>query len=347
MSAYISIKIATKLFILLYLVSNCVSLPVFADEEDARDKHKDLQQVPAQKAAGAVSGIQDRLSHSFYIGALEGYDNNVYLDPRRKGDTFDQVMADAVFRYRLNDKLDIKARYDFTSITYHRFTDVSMLDNQISASFEYYPQARIRAEAGYLIDFVDYFKGKDSDFMMDGPFGGIRYYIDRKTYVGGMYHYSTYDYRARKTRDSSNQVRDITRKDKRNTIMAEFATYAGKLFVKVKNTYFWNNSNDQYLDFYDYNSERISLYTAYPLTEKFTVFLNGGYQRKDFKSRTTTKGDNKKVNDNIMMLGGGLYYQLLPSCSISLNYSYRQNYSNDPIQRYSGSIGTLGINLTF
>jgi hypothetical protein len=336
-----------KLLILSCLLLNCIGLPVSADEEDTRDKHKVMQQPVAGKTTMASSGIKDKLSYNFYIGALEGYDNNVYLDSRRKGDTFDQAMADVVIRYRLNDRLDIKARYDFTSITYHRFTDVNMMDNQISASFEYYPQNRLKVEAGYLVDFVDYFKGKDSDFMMDGPFGGVKYYIDRNTYIGGMYQYSVYDYSTRKTRDGSNQITDITRKDKRNTIIAEFATYLGKLFVKVKNTYFFNDSNDRYLDYYDYNSERINLYAAYPVTERFTVLFNGGYQRKDFKSRTTTKDENKKEHDNIMMLGGGLYYKLLPSCSISLNYSYRQNYSNDPIQEYSGSIGTIGLNLSF
>ncbi|TRZ50719.1 MAG: hypothetical protein D4S01_06135 [Dehalococcoidia bacterium] len=322
-------------------------MPVFADEEDARDKHKDIQQPSAKKASGTVAGVKDKLSYNVYLGILEGYDNNVYLNPARKGDTFDQAMADVVFRYRLNDKLDIKAHYDFTSITYHKFTDVSMLDNQISASFEYYPQNRLKLEAGYLVDFVDYLKGKDSDLMMDGPFAGARYYIDKKTYVGGRYQYNIYDYKSRKTRNSSDQETNITRKDKRNTVIAEFATYAGKLFVKVKNTYFWNNSNDQYLDFYDYNSERINLYTAYPVTEKFTVLLNGGYQRKDFKSRTTVKDPSKKEHDNIMMLGGGLSYKPLPSCSIDLDYSYRQNYSNDPIQDYSGAIGTIGVNIFF
>jgi hypothetical protein len=328
----------------LILCSAC--LPANADEEDTREKHKDIQQ-PIAKQTAAVSGIKDRLSYNFYLGALEGYDNNVYLDSGRKSDSFDQAMADAVFRYRVNDRLNIKALYNFTSITYHKFTDVSMLDNQISASLEYYPENRLKLEAGYLVDFIDYFKDKDSDFIMDGPFAGARYYIDKKTYIAAMYNYSVYDYSRRKTRDSYNQITDITRKDKRNTIIAEFATYIGRLFVKVKNTYFFNNSNDQYLDFYDYNSERINLYAAYPVTEKLVFLLNSGYQRKDFKSRTTTEDSSKKEHDNLMILGAGLSYKVLPACSVSLNYSYRQNYSNDPIQEYSGSIGTFGINLAF
>jgi hypothetical protein len=319
-----------------------------ADEEDTREKHKDASQ-PAVKAVrqGGKSDAQSRLSYNFYAGALEGYDNNVYLDSRRKGGLFDQFNADAVLRYAVNKALNIKAKYDFTGILYHEFTDVSMMDNQLSASFEYYHRNNVKVETGYGIDFVDYFKGKDSDLASDGPFAGIRYYIGRMAYMGGMYQYTVYDYRSRKIRDSSDTEIDLTRKDRRHTIIAEFATYLKKVFIKVKNTYFINNSNDEYLDYYDYSSERINLYAAYPVSEKLTVLINGGYQRKDFKSRVTKKDPSKKERDNIMMLGTGLFYQLSPSCSFNLDYSYRQNYSNDPIQEYSGSIITAGINISF
>jgi hypothetical protein len=339
----IVIKFFTACVFMLFLIAGTA----FADDEDTRDKHKITKGTLGEKQAESVSSFTDKLSYNAYMGALEGYDNNVYLDPSRKGDIFDQVMADIVLRYRVNNKLDIKTRYDFTSITYHRFTDVSMLDNQVSAGLEYYPFNRLKAEAGYIIDFIDYFKSKDSDYMMDGPYAGIRYYINRKAFIGTMYQYSEYDYSSRKTRDNSAVETDITRKDKRNSLTAEIGSYLGKLFVKIKNTYFWNDSNDQYLDFYDYNSERINLYAAYPVTDKVSAILSGGYQRKDFKNRTTIKDPGKKENDNIMMLGAGFSYSIMPSCSVSFNYSYRQNYSNDPVQEYSGSIGTIGLNLSF
>jgi len=333
---------AICVFILSLAVCN-----VSADEEDARDKHKGLKGNVYKKPGESVSGFTDKISYNAYISSLEGYDNNVYLDPSRKGDIFDHVMADIVLRYRVNNKLDIKTRYDFTSITYHRFTDVSMLDNQVSAGLEYYAFNRLKAEAGYIVDFIDYFKSKDSDYMMDGPYAGIRYYINRKAFIGAMYQYSEYDYSSRKTRDNLAVETDIKRKDKRNSLTAEIGSYLGKLFVKIKNTYFWNDSNDQYLDFYDYNSERINLYAVYPVTDKMSAILSGGYQRKDFKNRTTIKDPGKKENDNIMMLGAGFSYSIMPSCSVSFNYSYRQNYSNDPVQEYSGSMGTIGLNLSF
>lgn len=317
---------------------------LFADEQEIVEKYKDYKVAEIESSSKNIYDLEERFTHHIYAGVSEGYDNNVFLDPSRKGDMFDQAMADIILRYRLTDKIDLKAHYDFTSITYHEFTTLSMIDNDVSASFEYYPHKRVRIEMGYDVDFIDYFKNKDGDFTTNGPFAGIKYYIDENTYVGARYQYYFCDYKHRDIRNSSNNKIDVTREDHRNNIVGEVVTHLGKLFLKVKNTYYFNESNDEYMDYYDYQSERVNLYTAYPLTKKLSVLFNGGYQYKDFKSRTITIDPNKKEHDHLMTLGGGINYKILPAFYISANYTYRQNYSNDPLQEYSGSVSTVGIN---
>ena len=162
-----------------------------------------------------------------------------------------------------------------------------------------------------------------------------------------MYQYYFCDYKHRDIRDGANNKIDVTREDNRNNVSGVVVTHLGKLFLKIKNTYNFNESNDGYMDYYDYQSDRVSLYTAYPLTEKLSILLNGGYQYKKFKSRTITIDSNKKEHDNLMILGGGLNYKMFSSFYISANYTYRQNYSNDPMQEYSGSVSTVGINYFF
>ncbi len=338
-----------KMFIIIPLVfaMAIIPLPVFADEQKATEESKDYETVDIETSSNDAYSLKKRFSHHVYAGVLEGYDNNVFLDPSRKGDTFDQAMADITLRYRLTDKVDIKARYDFTSITYHEFTTLSMMDNDISASFEYYPHKQLRIEAGYDVDFIDYFKNKDADFTADGPFAGVRYYVNKNAYVGAKYQYYFYDYKHRDIRDGTNNKIDITREDHRNNISAEAAVYMGKLFLKLKNTYYFNESNDGYMDYYDYQSERVSLYTAYAVTKKLSLLLNGGYQYKDFKSRKTIDDPEKKEHDHLMRLGAGVNYEIIPSFYISANYTYRQNYSNNPIQEYSGSVTTAGISYFF
>ncbi len=334
------------LFIAFFLLA-LMQLPLFADEEEIADKYNDYKVAEVESLTDNIYNLEENFTYHFYAGAHEGYDNNVFLDPSRKGDVFDQAMADIIARYRLTDQLDVKAHYDFTSITYHEFTVLSLIENDISASLEYYPHKRVRIEMGYDVDFVDYFKNKSGDFTTNGPFAGIKYYIDKNTYVSATYQYYFYNYKHRDIRNSSNNKINTTREDHRNNVTGEVVTHLGKFFVKLKNTYYFNDSNDEYMDYYDYQSNRINLYTAYPVTEKLSVLLSGGYQYKDFKSRTITTDSGKKEHDNLMTLGGGINYKLLSAFYVSANYTYRQNYSNDPLQDYSGSVSTVGINYFF
>ena len=334
------------ILIIAIVISMVLSNNLFADQDSVRDKQKSQKESGARTKATSGS-VKDKMSYNVYIGASEGYDNNVYLDSSRKGDMFDQAMADIVFRYRLNSKLDIKARYDFTSITYHRFTKLTMLDNEVAASFEYYPWKNVKVEAGYNGEFVNYPNNKDGDFSTNGPFGGIRYYLNPKTYIGAWYHYHFYNYNDRKVRGPADNKLEQTREDHRNSIVGEIATFIGKLFVKIKNTYYFNESNDQFLDYYDYDSEKIMGYFTYPVTDKLSLQANGGYQYKNFKSRVITTSNSEKEKDNLMILGGGAYYEIFSNFYINASYTYQQNYSNDPIQDYSGSVGTVGINYLF
>jgi len=335
-----------KLFIVFFLFF-LICQPLFADEQEIADKYKDYKVAEVEASSKNIYNLEENFKYHFYAGASEGYDNNVFLDPSRKGDVFDQAMADIIARYRLTDQIDLKAHYDFTSITYHEFTKLSLIENDVSASLEYYPHKRVKIEMGYDIDFIDYFKNKSGDFTTNGPFAGIKYYIDKNTYVGAMYQCYFYDYKHRDIRNSSNNKIDTTREDNRNNVAGEVVTHLGKVFVKLKNTYYFNDSNDEYMDYYDYQSNRVNLYTAYPLTEKLSVLLSGGYQYKDFKSRTITTDSGKKEHDNLMTLGTGINYKLFSAFYISANYTYRQNYSNDPLQDYSGSVSTVGINYFF
>jgi len=338
------IKIALYTILLFLAIGSGIS--GFADEEETRQKQKDqvhlLEETVAEEAA-----IGDRFKTYFSISATEGYDNNVFLDSSRKGDAFDQIMGDLIARYRLNKQVDIKARYDFTSITYHEATDLSMIDNDGVLSLEYYPMNNVRIEAGYEADLLTYLKNKDGDLIKEGPFCAIRHYFNPKTYIGAKYQYSSYDYEHRNIRGGAGNRLPLTRKDHRHNAIAEIITHIKKLFLKIKATYYFNESNDEYMDYYDYWSGKINLYTAYPVTQKMSILFNGGYQYKDYESRTITTSVDKKESDDLMILGGGLFYKITPSFYINTNYTYRQNYSNDPFQEYSGSVGTVGFNYLF
>jgi len=317
----------------------------FADQEETRQKHDDREQ-PAAETKSQSSAAGDRFKTRLTVGGAEGYDNNAFLDSSRKGDIFDQTLADFVVKYKAIDNLNIKIAYGFSSITYHEKTTLSMLDNDVAASLEYYIGKNIKAEAGYDIEFIHYINNDEADFHTDGPFASMRFYFSPESYMGGKYQYKVYDYDEQKIRLGGNREVSTTREDCRHIIIGEAATSVENLSLKVKNTFNVNDSNNEYMDFYDYWSNKVMGYITYKIDEKAFILLNGGYQRKEYESRQITISDSKQ-EDDLMILGGGVYYELMPKLYFNASYTYRQNYSNDPFQEYSGSVSTAGINYFF
>lgn len=326
----------------------CGEFSASAEEETTEktlEKRSDYKQY---RVKGQVQTPQpkDRFKVKFYLGAAEGYDNNVFLDSSRKGDLYDEAVAACELSYELSERLILKAESDSSSMTYHRFSDYSLMDNDIALSLAYYPCQKMKVETGYDIDFVNYLRNENGTYYAQGPFASFRYSITPSTYLGTGYLYRLYDYDKRKIYDGTYRRLELTREDHRHEIMAEFAAIIGKVYFKLKNVYYFNESNDGYMDYYDYQAEKVMGYIGAPLFKKAELVLSGGYQRKNFKSRKITTSSSKE-HDDLMVLGGGLYYNLTPSSYINLSYTYRQNFSNDPIQEYSGSMSSIGLHYFF
>ena len=337
-----------KIYIMLVMVLLLSIAFVYADEEDKLEqKRKELSSLSLkEKAPQELPESRKRFGFYLYAGAVEGYDNNVFLSSARKGDIFDQAMLDVVAKYRLTENLNFKSLYNVTSITYHEFTTLSMLNNDLAVSFEYYPTKDIKIESGYDFYFADYLNNEEADVDSNGPFALLKYFINKNSYIGARYSFGQYQYE-RNIRDANNNISSIEREDHRHAVTAEGGTYIGDLFLKVKNTYYFNESNDGYMDFYDYQANKTMAYASYPIIDKLSLNLKAGYKRKDYKSRTITTDSTKEEHDDLLLLGAGLYYKLNKNLYLNANCNYRQNYSNDPIQEYSGTVSSVGISYTF
>ena len=337
-----------RIYFILAMVFLLFLKPAHADEDDKLEqKRKELSSVSLnKKSPQTLPDSLKRFNFYLYAGAVEGYDNNVFLNPARKGDLFDQAMLDVVAKYRITDNLNFKSSYNITSITYHEFTTLSMLNNDLAVSFEYYPTKNIKIESGYDLYLADYLNNKEADVDSNGPFALVKYFINKNSYIGARYSFGQYQYE-RNIRDASNNTSSIEREDHRHAVTAEGGTYIGDLFLKVKNRYYFNESNDGYMDFYDYQANKTMAYASYPIIDKLSLNLKAGYKRKEYKSRTITTDSTKEEHDDLLLLGVGLYYELNKNLYLNANCNYRQNYSNDPIQEYSGTVSSVGISYTF
>ena len=315
-------------------------------EEEILRKHEEYKErrrlFEESKKAGK------KYQFKFNLSVKEGYDNNVYLSPKRKGSMLDDISFGTDLRYRLNRRSMVKLTTNSNLFNYHEITDYSTINNSTQLSLDYFLNKKARLATGYNMSFVNYLKNENGTNYNQGPFADLQYFITSKFFVGCGYGNSFYQYDKRKSRNGKKNDLEFVREDIRHKITAETGALIGESFLKVKNTYQFNDSNDEYMDYYDYQSDKTSALLTYGLTKNAKLIFTSSYQRKDYQSRLLGITSSKtKVREHLMILGCSLHYKPVPSVNFITSYKYSQNNSNNPSQEYSGSTSSAGITYSF
>jgi len=312
-------------------------------EEKYEDQKREITQArPLVKKTESMGNLKINTT----VGLFQGYDNNVNLDSSRKGDSFNEIIALVDARYPLNDWLKLKFGYNTYNVLYYDFTNYTVLDNAVRAGLESKIADNVTLDTGYEFEYIYYPKDDQGTYYANKLGSSLRHKISKNLYHKLGYEFQMRDWTDRKARNGAGVIEDTERQDYRNSIKYEIGYLVWKTLLKLKTDVYFNDSNDEYLDYYDYTSYSVSVFAARPLVDKLTGILRAGYQWKRYDERTITTGDSKE-KDKTMILGAGLTYDITRDLALSANYTYRQNYSNDPIQRYSESMTTLGCYYTF
>jgi len=289
----------------------------------------------------------------FYCDLYQGYDNNVNLDSSRDGDFFTELALEAGYKHSFKNGFDATFDYYLSAITYYEVTDGSFYDNNVSVQLEKELfDAPFGFGAGNNFEYIYYPKEEGSIFYANESEVFIQHNIAEGIYQRLIYKFMFREYTDRKARDWANVAKGADRRDLRNSIIHEVrAIIFDKYVLKMRNQYFINDSNDQYMDYYDYSSYRIDTTFILPIFpfffENFYGLISLGYQLRDYDSRQLVNDASKTQEDDFYNAIGSLIYDLNKSFSISLNYVYCQNESNEPSEEYSGSTISLGLHYAF
>ncbi|MDD5496334.1 MAG: hypothetical protein PHP46_04450 [Candidatus Omnitrophica bacterium] len=295
----------------------------------------------------------NKLEYNASASVTQGYDNNVFLDPSRKDDSFTQEAVIMNFKYPFRDnKLNLKYGLDFTNITYYKITDASLLDWSLWGGFDYTIFDVFTLSPSYRFNMVWYPRDDQSsnnwnEFNLDLRQDLLdNFYFLDKVYHKGTYRLSYQNYQHRKARLGNGNLSSNTRADLRNTFDYEVGLYMFDSLIKVNNQIYRNDSDDQYEDYYDYNSYRLGCSIVHMFTDKFYSIGSFYWQKKFYDSRQSSQ-EAVCEKDDLYIVSSSLYYDITPHFSIFANYSYRENQSNEPLQKYSGSVVTAGIYYNF
>lgn len=297
-------------------------------------------------SATAKNSIFNLFDLKVAAAVKEGYENNVFLDSSRKGDTFTETDIYAEGAYKLTDRLGMGIEYDFIGLSYADHTDLDLMDNEGCAFLKYYIKDNFTLKAGYVLDSVWYLHDKDGTYFAPGPMAEVRCDITDSTYVKSSYQFRIYDYDKKRINDGAGQTLSTNREDHRHAATFEIGQYIKELLISAEERIDFNDSNDEYMDFYDYTAYKTSIFASMPVFKVLNLVAHGSYRWKDFATRKTADLSATE-QQKAMTLGVTAYYNIYKSAYISAGYTYTQNYSNEPANKYSDSVSSAGIHIFF
>ncbi|MEA3305584.1 MAG: hypothetical protein U9R52_02085, partial [Candidatus Omnitrophota bacterium] len=199
----------------------------------------------------------------------------------------------------------------------------------------------------YVVDFVGFPFDKNNEYTVNEIETGLRQDISDRLYQKIIYSFSHKHYPKRKTRNRGGVFRLGDREDTRNTFEHQLGLYlTDRTFVETENSIYFNNSNELYLDYYDYTSVKTKAGVVHLITDKLYGSANAGYQYKAYKNRSAS-GSSKDQADHLLMCGTSIFYDITPALSIGTNFDYRKNFSNEGEQKYTDYIMSGGLYARF
>jgi hypothetical protein len=330
-----------------------ISSSLAVEDEDVTYPTIGKEKYPvAEKDTEALLPFKKKIGNFEYdlsASVIGGYDTNVKLehyDPAAS--VFIQESLSAEGRYYLTDIFTLRGSYDLTSINYFRFSDQNLLNNVVGAGVDAKVTDFLTWSADYTADFVDYPHDKASEYTMNKVGTGLRHDITDRLYHKIAYSFSYKDYPKWRTRNDDGYRFLGNRKDTRNTIEHQLGFYPiDRTFIRTDNTIYFNNSNDPYLDYYDYMVLKTKATIVHLITDSLYGSVNGGYQYKSYRNRSLSDDGADDQRDHLIMGGASIFYDIMPNVSIGTSFDYRKNFSNEGEQKYTDYIVSSGVYARF
>jgi hypothetical protein len=347
-----------KRYFILFLLISLTSVSIFAssslavEDEDVTYPSISKGKYPAvgKEITDVTSKEEpDRFKIDFYASAIGGYDTNIYLDHYdATSSCFIQENFGARGRYILSDYLTLRGEYNLASIKYFRESEVDLLDNVIKTGFDFKIMDSLLWSADYILDFVGFPHDKADEYTLNGLETCLRHNITDWFYHKITYTFSHKDYPKWKISNRDGVFQKDDREDNRNTLEHQLGLFlTDKTLIKIENTIYFNNSNELYLDYYDYAAVKTKTTAIQLITDKLYGLVNIGYQYKTFENRNLTDNVRSHQKDHLLMCGTSLFYDIIPNIAIGTNFDYRKNISNEGARKYNDYIISGGLYAKF
>lgn len=306
----------------------------------------DREEVAPERAK--LQKEQFPLRFSSNAAVFSGYDSNVNLSPVSKGAVFEEGLFSASLIKPWKYDLKFTFDYDLDGINYNQVSDATNILNHLRFGLHKKVMRNFTIGTGYDFSAFYYPNDEDGDFLLQKCFFYVKNNLTRKLYHQVMVEagYKNHLYRKALSDDIG------TYQDKKLVSRRQIAEYKVGYFVNknlslgIKGRFTKNDSNAKYQNFYDYKTYEVSPSANYRITKKMDIFASFSYIERNYKSRLVALKDYKE-KDKIYSTTSGLRYALNNQNILSLIYTYRNNDSNEPLEKYTENVISVGWQYNF
>ncbi len=291
--------------------------------------------------------LVDDLGVNIFLDIQQGYDNNVDLDSKRHKDGFLQSSASVDISYKEIDKIKLKAGTDIFSIAYYNRNINNLFNLSPYIGFDWTILPGLVSRNRLTYDYFSYPNDKESTYNGLNMSTFLRHFVLDNFYQEIGFETIMRWYPDRKIYTSSGWPDSKDRADDRYRIKYNIGYYSERFFLRVSNEMRRADSNDMYQDYYDYWMYRLRPSLMYFFTEKLYTDISFLYKYTKYDDRRSTESNEVREKDHTYMLSAALYYDINRNLTLGFTYSYTENRSNDPFQKYSGSVVSGGIYYNF
>lgn len=282
-------------------------------------------------------------------GIFFGYDSNVNLSPIRKGDLFQEFLYTLDFKKPLKNSFGFNFSYDLDVLNYNEVTAASNILNHLKFIIDK-KISSLLIGTGYSLDalFYQHNKDEDGDFLFHKLIFYVKHNISRRLYQQLLFESGIKAHLDRKAlADTISTYQDKELVDERQVVEYSIgSTLTPRAFLGFRTRFIINNSNARYLDYYDYKAYEFSPNFNYKLSGDLSLISRFSFTRRAYHSRLVSLATDKE-KENIYSALLGVRYKLSKNNLISVFYTYRDDASKDPLEKYTENIFTCGWQYNF
>ena len=335
---------------------------ILNDEEDDRyDKIEPADKIFEMLKSRAEDNLREKrmrrlMQFRVDAGLSAGYETNPTQasdddqgDPTRgagDGDFFFEERLRLRWQPEFHSRLKAEAGYRVYNVNYTEEERIDLTSHKFHVALKIYPFKNLRVEPGIAYTFNDYPNADSSTNSKWTPFIRLRHYIGKNWNYGVEYEYTDKDYDEQLARDGAGfDIPGQEREDIRHTYSAYVTRYFDEWWIRLRYRYYDNDSNDLYLDTYDFDSNRFYITLSKTFWDKKLLFsITPSYETRDYKDRLSGPDTRE---DDIWHLRVYVNYELDEHISINYGLTLRDNESNSSSGNFDNLTNSVGVNFRF